>query len=54
MGDGWVWFNMGDFGCMDYDGYFWLIGRKKEFIICGGYNIDLVIIEELLYWYLVV
>lgn len=30
------------------------MGCCKEFIIWGGYNIDLVMIEELLYCYLVV
>jgi fatty-acyl-CoA synthase len=31
---------------MDKDGYFWLIGRKKDLIIRGGHNIDPAVIEE--------
>ena len=43
------WFNTGDLGRMDADGYFWLTGRKKELIIRGGHNIDPMQIEEPLY-----
>jgi len=43
------WFNTGDLGRMDGDGYFWLTGRKKELIIRGGHNIDPATIEEALY-----
>lgn len=43
------WFNTGDLGRMDKDGYFWLTGRKKELIIRGGHNIDPMVIEEPLY-----
>ena len=43
------WFNTGDLGRMDADGYFWLTGRKKELIIRGGHNIDPASIEEVLY-----
>ncbi len=42
------WFNTGDLGRMDSDGYFWLTGRKKELIIRGGHNIDPKSIEEVL------
>ncbi len=42
-------FNTGDMGRMDKDGYFWLIGRKKELIIRGGHNIDPAAIEEPIY-----
>jgi fatty-acyl-CoA synthase len=43
------WFNTGDLGRQDADGYFWLTGRKKELIIRGGHNIDPAAIEESLY-----
>ena len=43
------WFNTGDLGRQDKDGYFWLTGRKKELIIRGGHNIDPAAIEEPLY-----
>ena len=45
------WFNTGDLGRMDTDGYFWLTGRKKELIIRGGHNIDPAAIEEPIYKY---
>ena len=49
-----IWFpdgyyNTGDLGRMDEDGYFWLTGREKELIIRGGHNIDPATIEEVLY-----
>lgn len=40
------WFNTGDLGRQDQEGYFWLTGRKKELIIRGGHNIDPAMIEE--------
>lgn len=45
------WFNTGDLGRMDADGYFRLTGRKKELIIRGGHNIDPAAIEEPIYKY---
>ena len=45
-GDGKQWFNTGDLGRRDADGYFWLTGRKKDLIIRGGHNIDPAAIEE--------
>ncbi|MBF7730470.1 acyl-CoA synthetase [Pseudomonas sp. N040] len=42
------WFNTGDLGRLDAEGYFWLSGRKKELIIRGGHNIDPKSIEEVL------
>ena len=42
------WFNTGDLGRRDADGFFWLSGRKKELIIRGGHNIDPKSIEEVL------
>ncbi|WP_222934470.1 acyl-CoA synthetase [Caulobacter sp. 17J80-11] len=46
LGDGQRWFNSGDLGRQDADGYFWLTGRKKELIIRGGHNIDPASIED--------
>ena len=43
------WFNTGDLGRQDKDGYYWLTGRKKELIIRGGHNIDPAAVEEPLY-----
>ena len=43
------WFNTGDMGRRDADGYTWLTGRKKELIIRGGHNIDPAMIEGPLY-----
>lgn len=44
--DGEQWYNTGDLGRQDEDGYFWITGRKKELIIRGGHNIDPSDIEE--------
>ncbi|NOY76899.1 MAG: acyl-CoA synthetase [Calditrichaeota bacterium] len=43
------WFNTGDIGREDKDGYFWITGRAKDLIIRGGHNIDPAMIEEPLY-----
>ena len=42
------WFNSGDLGRFDADGYLWLTGRVKDVIIRGGHNIDPSVIEETL------
>lgn len=45
--DGWVF--TGDIAKMDEDGYFYIVGRKKDMIIAGGYNIYPVEVEEVIY-----
>ena len=42
------WFNSGDLGRIDADGYLWITGRVKDVIIRGGHNIDPSVIEETL------
>jgi fatty-acyl-CoA synthase len=42
------WFNSGDLGRFDADGYLWLTGRIKDVIIRSGHNIDPTVIEETL------
>ncbi|MBW8765312.1 MAG: long-chain fatty acid--CoA ligase [Geodermatophilales bacterium] len=43
------WFRTGDLARQDEDGYFFIVDRKKEMIIRGGYNIYPREIEEALY-----
>ncbi len=43
------WFLSGDMGYMDEDGYFYIVDRKKDMIIAGGFNIYPREIEEVLY-----
>lgn len=43
------WFNSGDLGRIDADGYIWLTGRSKDLIIRGGHNIDPQMIEQALH-----
>ena len=45
--DGWLY--TGDIGKMDEDGYFYIVDRKKDMIISGGYNIYPREIDEVLY-----
>ncbi|WP_077327312.1 long-chain-fatty-acid--CoA ligase [Virgibacillus siamensis] len=45
--DGWMF--TGDMGYMDEDGYFYIVDRKKDMIIAGGYNIYPREVEEVLY-----
>jgi long-chain acyl-CoA synthetase len=43
------WFRTGDLARTDEDGYFFIVDRKKEMIIRGGYNVYPREIEEALY-----
>ena len=45
--DGWVY--TGDLGTLDEDGYIYLIDRKKDMIISGGYNIYAREVEDILH-----
>ncbi len=43
------WFHTGDLARVDSDGYFYIVDRKKDLIIRGGYNVYPREIEEVLY-----
>jgi long-chain acyl-CoA synthetase len=43
------WFRTGDIGRVDADGYYYIVDRKKELIIRGGYNVYPREIEEVLH-----
>jgi long-chain acyl-CoA synthetase len=43
------WLATGDLGCVDADGYLFLVDRKKDLILRGGYSIYPREIEEVLY-----
>jgi long-chain acyl-CoA synthetase len=43
------WFHSGDLARVDKDGYFFIVDRKKDMIIRGGYNVYPREIEEVLY-----
>jgi long-chain acyl-CoA synthetase len=47
MRDGW--FHSGDIGTMDCDGDFYIVDRKKDLIIRGGFNVYPREVEEVLY-----
>ncbi len=42
------WYDTGDLGCMDADGYLWHKGRLKRFVKIGGEMVSLVAVEEAL------
>jgi long-chain acyl-CoA synthetase len=43
------WFRSGDMAKLDEDGYFFIVDRKKDLIIRGGYNVYPREVEEILY-----
>jgi len=43
------WFHSGDMARVDEDGYFFIVDRKKDMIIRGGYNVYPREVEEVLY-----
>jgi len=43
------WFHSGDMATVDEDGYFFIVDRKKDLIIRGGYNVYPREIEEVIY-----
>ena len=45
--DGWLY--TGDLGYMDNDGYFFIVDRKKDMIITGGFNVYPREVEDVLY-----
>ena len=45
--DGWL--HTGDIARMDEEGYFYIVDRKKDMVIAGGYNIYPRDIDEVLY-----
>ncbi len=43
------WFHSGDLAKVDEDGYFFIVDRKKDMIIRGGYNVFPREVEEVIY-----
>jgi len=46
--DGKTWMFTGDIGYMDADGYFYIVDRKKDMVIIGGFNVYPTAIEKAL------
>jgi long-chain acyl-CoA synthetase len=47
--DGRIWLYTGDIARMDEDGYFYIVQRKKDMIIVGGFNVYPSEIESVLF-----
>jgi long-chain acyl-CoA synthetase len=43
------WLFTGDLAMMDTDGFFYIVGRKKEMILASGYNVYPIEIEDVIY-----
>ena len=43
------WFHTGDVGIQDADGYFFIVDRLKDLILCGGFNVYPRNVEEAVY-----
>lgn len=43
------WFLTGDLGYLNEDGFLWIVDRKKDLVIRGGYNVYPSEVEEVLY-----
>jgi long-chain acyl-CoA synthetase len=44
-----LWLHTGDIARMDVEGYFQIVDRKKDMIICGGFNVYPTDVEEILF-----
>jgi long-chain acyl-CoA synthetase len=48
------WFHSGDIGFRDEDGCYWIVDRKKDMILRGGFNVYPREVEEVLYGHVAV
>jgi long-chain acyl-CoA synthetase len=46
--DGHIWLHTGDIARMDEDGYFYIVDRKKDMALIGGYNVYPVQVDKVL------